>query len=87
MTIQSINPATEEVLATFDEATPKQIDEALTAARAGFSQWRVTSSTERSRALHQTSPCVGLRRLAVPVAETAAMGCDCKGLIDACNAA
>jgi len=52
MTIQSINPATEEVLAAFDEATAAQIDEALTNARAGFDRWRATGFGERSSALH-----------------------------------
>ena len=35
MTIQAINPATEEVIATYDEFTPAQV-EALAAAHAAF---------------------------------------------------
>jgi len=36
MTIESINPATEEVLASFEEATPAQIEAALAGADGAF---------------------------------------------------
>src|SRR5579859_6640477 len=48
MSIQSLNPATEEVLETFELFSAKQIDEALAAAHAAFRSWRETSIAERS---------------------------------------
>ncbi|WP_376796071.1 NAD-dependent succinate-semialdehyde dehydrogenase [Thermogemmatispora sp.] len=47
-TIQSINPATEEVLESFDLFTQEQIDAALDQARSAFLQWRDTSFAERA---------------------------------------
>jgi succinate-semialdehyde dehydrogenase/glutarate-semialdehyde dehydrogenase len=48
MTMKSINPATEEVLATFEELTPEQVSAALDAARAAFVTWRGTSFADRA---------------------------------------
>ncbi len=48
MALQSINPATEEILADYDEATPAQVDEALSQARAAFETWRATTFAERA---------------------------------------
>ena len=55
MTIQSINPATEEPLASFDEFTPAQVDRALDAAAATFERWRRTSFAERSGLMRQAA--------------------------------
>lgn len=48
MSIQSINPATGEVLETFEPFNPAQIDEALGAAHSAFQSWRATDFAERS---------------------------------------
>jgi succinate-semialdehyde dehydrogenase/glutarate-semialdehyde dehydrogenase len=48
MSIQSINPATGEVLETFELFSPMQIDEALGAAHTAFKSWRETDFAERS---------------------------------------
>lgn len=48
MSIQSINPATGEVLETFELFSPGQIDEALTTAHSAFHSWRQTDFAERS---------------------------------------
>ena len=47
MSIQSINPATGEVLETFELFNSSQIDEALGAAHSAFRSWRETSFAER----------------------------------------
>jgi succinate-semialdehyde dehydrogenase/glutarate-semialdehyde dehydrogenase len=47
VTIQSVNPATEEPLADFDEFTAAQIDRALDAATDTFEHWRRTSFARR----------------------------------------
>ena len=51
MAIESINPATEQVLARFDEFSPEQVDEAVSQADAAFKHWRTTSFSERSGAM------------------------------------
>ncbi len=52
MVMQSINPATEEVLATFEEFSPQRIDATLEQAQQAFQQWRERSFAERARLLH-----------------------------------
>ncbi len=51
MVMQSINPATEEVLATFEEFSPQRIDATLEQAQQAFQQWRERSFAERARVL------------------------------------
>jgi succinate-semialdehyde dehydrogenase/glutarate-semialdehyde dehydrogenase len=53
MSIQSINPATEEVLKTFEPYTQEQIDHALDAAHTAFATWRTTTFSERSALFKQ----------------------------------
>ncbi len=45
---QSVNPATEEVAATYPDMTPQQIESALARADATYQQWRATPFRERS---------------------------------------
>ncbi|HEX5370337.1 MAG TPA: NAD-dependent succinate-semialdehyde dehydrogenase [Dehalococcoidia bacterium] len=52
MAIDSINPATEEVIASFEEHSPKQIDEALDRSIAAFRAWRETSFAHRAGLMH-----------------------------------
>jgi acyl-CoA reductase-like NAD-dependent aldehyde dehydrogenase len=48
MVMQSINPATEEVLRTFEEMSPQQVDSALDQVHDAFKKWRTTSFEERA---------------------------------------
>lgn len=48
MSIQSINPATEEVIETFELYNERQVHEALHEARHAFLSWRDTSFEQRS---------------------------------------
>jgi succinate-semialdehyde dehydrogenase/glutarate-semialdehyde dehydrogenase len=50
-TIQSINPATEELLAEFPEMTAAEVERALAQAQAAHERWRTTSFAERSARL------------------------------------
>lgn len=59
MAFQSINPATEEVEATFDDHTPGEVENALESAATTFETWRKTSFAERSR--HMTAAAAYLR--------------------------
>jgi acyl-CoA reductase-like NAD-dependent aldehyde dehydrogenase len=49
MALQSINPATEGVLATFEEFSSAQLDQALDLAIRAFEDWRRVPFAERSR--------------------------------------
>jgi acyl-CoA reductase-like NAD-dependent aldehyde dehydrogenase len=53
MSMQSINPATEEILDTFEPFSPTQIDGALAAAHTAFQSWRETDFAERSALFRQ----------------------------------
>jgi acyl-CoA reductase-like NAD-dependent aldehyde dehydrogenase len=46
--IRSVNPATEEVIGTFEPARPEQIEQALSDAERTYRQWRQTSFAERA---------------------------------------
>jgi succinate-semialdehyde dehydrogenase/glutarate-semialdehyde dehydrogenase len=48
MPIESINPTTEEVMERFDEASPGEIEAALSAAETGFRDWRRTGFSQRA---------------------------------------
>jgi acyl-CoA reductase-like NAD-dependent aldehyde dehydrogenase len=60
MTIESINPATEELLATFEPLSQDGIERALSASIAAFGRWRRTPFAERSDLLRRTAS--GLRQ-------------------------
>ena len=51
MVMQAINPATEEVLKTYDEFSPGQVDSALQQVYDRQKQWRTTSFAERAAGL------------------------------------
>jgi acyl-CoA reductase-like NAD-dependent aldehyde dehydrogenase len=53
--VHSINPATEEVLATFASTPPDHVEQALCEAERAFRQWRQTSFTERSSLMQQAA--------------------------------
>ena len=52
MSIQSINPATEEVIQTFELYSEAQVNQALEQAHTTFLSWRETTFSERSAHLH-----------------------------------
>ncbi len=58
MTIESINPATEEVLATFEPLGRDEIERALSEAVAAFGRWRRTPFGRRGDLLRRTASCL-----------------------------
>ncbi len=54
-TIQSINPATEEVLETFELYTKEQVDQALEQASTAWKEWRDTTFEQRAELMHQAA--------------------------------
>ena len=55
MAMKSINPATEEELATFDEHTPEQVSAALDRAARAARDWRARSYSERAGLMTQAA--------------------------------
>jgi len=51
--LESINPATEEILARFTAATPDEVEAAIAAADAAQRAWRRTSFDERAAAMRR----------------------------------
>ena len=71
MSIQSINPATGEVIETFEPFSEAQINEALDQTRGAFREWRETSFAERSALFHRLAS--HLRDHKVELARTATL--------------
>ncbi|HET8628405.1 MAG TPA: NAD-dependent succinate-semialdehyde dehydrogenase [Thermomicrobiales bacterium] len=55
MVFRSINPATEEVLATYEPTPPDQVDAALAAARDAYGHWRERSFAERAALMRRAA--------------------------------
>jgi len=55
MSIQTINPTTEEVLETFEPYSQEQINEALGQASQAFLRWRTTTFAERAKHMHSVA--------------------------------
>ncbi|MBF8962920.1 NAD-dependent succinate-semialdehyde dehydrogenase [Pontibacter sp. FD36] len=53
MAIQTINPATNEVIKTFEEHTSDQVQQKLKAADEAFQQWKNTGFEERARLMNR----------------------------------
>ena len=69
MSIQSINPATGEVLENFQETSMSEIDEILEAAETTFREWRHRPFAERTHILRPLE--AGARLISIPMVETA----------------
>ena len=69
MSIQTIQPATGEVLETFESYSAAQINEILDEARNAFTRWRETTFAERGAILHKVA--VHLREHKEELAATA----------------
>lgn len=55
MAIRSINPFNDEVLETFEEMTPVEIDSAIGQADGAYRKWRKTSFAERAKVLKRVA--------------------------------
>jgi aldehyde dehydrogenase (NAD+) len=67
---KSINPATGEVLAEITEATEKDVDTAVKAARKAFASWSKLSGSERGRYLFRIARLIQERSRELAVLET-----------------
>lgn len=55
MAIQTINPATNEIIESFDEMNDKAVDSAVEQASKAFDSWRKTSYQQRAEVLHKVA--------------------------------
>ena len=60
-TLDVINSATEEVMATIPDGTPEDVDKAVQAAAAAFPSWSTTSREERSKLLTRIGEALAAR--------------------------
>src|SRR5690348_1028070 len=74
MPLQAINPVTEEVVATYPESTPAQVDEALAQAHAAYGAWRTTSFAERAAAVRGLAATLRDRKATLARIITTEMG-------------
>ena len=74
MTIQSINPATEEVIETFEPHTATQINEILTTVASAQKRWRDRSFAERAEVLRRVAALLRERKDELARAATSEMG-------------
>jgi succinate-semialdehyde dehydrogenase/glutarate-semialdehyde dehydrogenase len=62
MVMQSVNPATEQVVESFEEFSPQQVDQALEQAFTAQRRWRQTSFDERAALLDRVRALLGSRQ-------------------------
>ena len=74
MTMQAINPATEDVIGTFEEFTPEQTEAAIAEAQTAFATWRETSFAERARLVRRAGAVLRERAAHYAGLITAEMG-------------
>ncbi len=74
MVLQSINPATEEVVETFEEFSKEQIDAALQQAYEAQKRWRATSFSERAACLHGAARVLRAQKQHLAALATREMG-------------
>jgi succinate-semialdehyde dehydrogenase / glutarate-semialdehyde dehydrogenase len=74
MTFQTINPATNKLVKTFDEMTPAFVDKALEDAATAFSDWKKTDYRERSQLLYTVAGLLRAKKKALAQLITLEMG-------------
>src|SRR2546422_11010567 len=62
MSIQSINPATGEILEGFRETSGQELDRILTGAHAAFLQWREVPLARRAPRMREAAQILRTRR-------------------------
>src|SRR5215207_8555410 len=74
MAIQSINPATEEVLTTFEEMRPAEVSEIIAAAHAAAPGWAATTFAERAALLRRVASYLRENKAELALLPTLEMG-------------
>src|SRR5699024_4503409 len=71
---QAVNPATGEVVATFDTATDAEVEQALAAAHAAYAEWREVPIAERAPVVKRIGELFVERRADLAALATEEMG-------------
>ena len=74
MTIQSVNPATGDVLETFKETSGHELDRILAAAHAAFLEWRTAPFATRAERMREAARVLRTRRAEYARTMTLEMG-------------
>jgi succinate-semialdehyde dehydrogenase/glutarate-semialdehyde dehydrogenase len=74
MTLESLNPATGELVATYDEMTSKQVEEILVGCHDAFLEWRKTDFQTRAELLSRVAGLLRDRRNRLAELMTREMG-------------
>ena len=74
MTFQTINPATNKLVKSFDEMTPAAVDKALEHAATAFSDWKKTDYKERSQLLYTVAGLLRAKKKTLAQLITLEMG-------------
>ncbi len=74
MSIKSVNPATGELLESFEPAWPAQIEQIVAGAQAAFVQWRTQPWSRRSTLMHRAAAELRARRGEYALTITREMG-------------
>src|SRR5436305_3897290 len=72
--IRTLNPFTEEVVKSFDELSPRGVDEKIRQAQGAFGSYRKTSFSQRSGWLQKTSSILESRKGELAKIMTVEMG-------------
>ncbi|KXK24587.1 MAG: Aldehyde Dehydrogenase [Chloroflexi bacterium OLB15] len=73
-TFNSINPATEEVLATAPNSNSHDVESAVQAAKAAFKEWRLVPAPRRGEVLYKVAQILEARKEALSSVMTQEMG-------------
>jgi len=74
MSIQSVNPATGEVLETLPQASKPQLEQALARAHAAFLEWRIRPFADRARLMRAAAQELRARKAEYAMTMTREMG-------------
>ena len=74
MTVTTIDPATSEPLAAYQETTPDELDAVLAGAHAVAADWRITPRAERATALGRLASALRAEREELALLATREMG-------------
>ncbi len=74
MSITSINPATEEVIATYDSMSKDELISIVRSSQMDFMDWKQLSMNERSRFLHNLANCLREEKKELACLVTSEMG-------------
>jgi succinate-semialdehyde dehydrogenase/glutarate-semialdehyde dehydrogenase len=74
MSMTSVNPATDEIIETFDETSPAEIERALAKAHATFLEWRDTPFARRAECMRKAAGVLRAHKAEYARAMTLEMG-------------